>query len=934
MRLPEADGTRQISEFFGLLGNLTKLLRVPLLACALTASSVSAKDLIGGEQPVMLPPEEALKTFTLPPGYQINLFASETNFPIESPNGMTWDSRGRLWVINIPTHPHAKPETKPNDRIVILEDTDRDGVADKSTVFADGLYLPMGFAVTDGGRTAYCVSQPNLLRLTDTDDDGVADEREIVLHGFGTEDNHHVMSAFQWGPDGGLYMAQGLFLNSQVETPFGVTRAHEGAVFRYQPWDGRFDVYAQHDWSNPWGIIFDGYGKPFLADASPGLNYYMSPMATAYQYPQKDDRKFSNILSFTPSGRRPTCGAEFLQSRHFPKEVRDWYVVAQMKGFHGLRWYKLKDEGSNLAGEQPIEQELLTSTDTTFRPSAVQLGPDGALYVLDYYNPIVGHTTYNFRDPRRIQTHGRVWRITHQDGETLTQPKIIDESIPVLLDLLLSPELRTRYFARHELHQRSARKVRSATRRWAGKDERRALEAIWVLQGIGSEDDKLLNRVLDSSDPELRAAGLRALRFLQEEMRESKVQEILNRMIGDEHPRVRLEALVATSHHANRKAALVIAAKVLEMPLDDGLTYASKETFSFFDQAGVSLPDAVVDFMIPHDSDARLANRDLRDSVANEMLRRSDVEADTHTRAASFLAQGELMPFLLNQLRSGDKRASVHRLLLSQPVAALRAVSPQLKDLAKTASSGTARAHGLAALAKTADGLETLAAVKLPYDILTAAPLMGRSGSHPELFASVKRLLAKGTPKSTRLAAIKAASYFPVNDPEAVELLVGVADETRTSDLTTSFAALAALKKIPAEKWSAEYGNRILTKLTIEATPDLKFAPTEFSVPAGSAVELTLFNPDNMYHNLVIVKPDAADAVGTASELMSAQPNGLEKHYVPAVDGILHFTPQLGLRRRHTLRFYAPDEPGDYPYLCTYPGHWRVMRGIMRVTNP
>lgn len=291
-----------------------------------------------------------------------------------------------------------------------------------------------------------------------------------------------------------------------------------------------------------------------------------------------------------------------------------------------------------------------------------------------------------------------------------------------------------------------------------------------------------------------------------------------------------------------------------------------------------------------------------------------------------------MLPFLLQQIRAGDKRTAVQRLLLDQPADALRTIRSELIDLAKTAAGGTARAHGLAALAKVADGKATLAAVKLPYDVLTAAPLIGRAGNHPELFATVKRLLAKGTAKSTRLAAIKAVSFFSDLDMEAVELLVNVADETRASDLTTSFAALASLKRIPAEKWSKKYGNRVLTKLTVEATPDLKFAPTEFSVLAGSAVELTFFNPDNMYHNFVLVESAAAEAVGLASETMSAQPDGLERNYVPAHDGILHFTPQLGLRRRHTLRFYAPDKPGDYPYLCTYPGHWRVMRGVMRVT--
>ena len=172
-------------------------------------------------------------------------------------------------------------------------------------------------------------------------------------------------------------------------------------------------------WSNVWGIIFDNQGQPFLADASPGLNYYVSHTTSNSVFPKvtkyDNHRGRRDKVSFTPSGRRPSCGNEFLQSDHFPPETRGWYVTNQMKGWHGVRWYKLDESGSGVAASQPYgeENELLTATDIMFRPVAMQIGPDGALYVLDFYNPIVGHTTYSFRDPRHIKTYGRVWRITH-----------------------------------------------------------------------------------------------------------------------------------------------------------------------------------------------------------------------------------------------------------------------------------------------------------------------------------------------------------------------------------------------------------------------------------------------------------------------------------------------------------------------------------------
>ena len=187
--------------------------------------------------------EDSLQSFTLPAGFQAQLFASEVEFPeLANPTQIAFDARGRLWVCTMPSYPQYLPPHKPDDKLIILEDTDGDGRADKSTVFASGLHLPTGFALGDGG--VYVAAQPNLLFLKDTNGDGRADHSEIVLHGFDSADSHHSISAFTWGPDGALYFQEGTFHHSQIETPHGPTRVANAGVFRYEPKTHKLDVYV------------------------------------------------------------------------------------------------------------------------------------------------------------------------------------------------------------------------------------------------------------------------------------------------------------------------------------------------------------------------------------------------------------------------------------------------------------------------------------------------------------------------------------------------------------------------------------------------------------------------------------------------------------------------------------------------------------------
>jgi hypothetical protein len=214
-------------------------------------------------------PGAFIEQFEMADGYAVECFASEREFPeIASPLAMAFDERHRLWLLCAQTYPHLLPGERPRCKLVVLEDTDGDGAADASRVFADNLSIPTGFAVdTDA---VYLGQAPEFVRLSDTDGDGVADRREVLLTGFAMPDSHHSISAFEWDPHGGILMHEGVFCVTGVETPWGTMRSRDAAVWRYDTRTGRLTRLSHVSFANPWGHAFDGYGQSILADASGG----------------------------------------------------------------------------------------------------------------------------------------------------------------------------------------------------------------------------------------------------------------------------------------------------------------------------------------------------------------------------------------------------------------------------------------------------------------------------------------------------------------------------------------------------------------------------------------------------------------------------------------------------------------------------------------
>ncbi len=513
--------------------------------------------------------QEALDSLTVASGYQIELFASEREFEhLANPVQMSFDNQGRLWIATMPSYPHYQPgDAKPDDKLIILEDTDGDGKADREIVFADGLHLPTGFELAPEG--VFVAQGTHLVLLKDVDGDDRVDEQEIVLSGFDDHDTHHVISAFCADPSGAIYMGEGTFLHSNVETAYGPVRSSNGGFFRYSPQRHHLERTARLSIPNPWGTAFDEWGQPFFIDTSDPNLRWMAPGTVNVRYGEFSPNPRSLIEE--DQRVRPTSGLEFVSSRHFPDEVQGDILLHNTIGFLGTKQHQIIDDGTGYTAR--FRQDLLKGTDGNFRPVDLEFAPDGSLYLLDWHNVLVGHMQHSARDPLRDHVHGRVYRITYPSRPLVKPADIAGAPIAVLLDNLTLPEYRTRYRTRRELRGRPAAEVLKAMSSWMeqldpddDRYEHHLLEALWVSWGLDAVEETLMDRLLSANDFRVRAAAVRVLRYCEHLM--PNIEARLTTVAKDAHGRVRLEAIAAASWLSPDRA-LPIVEVARSKPVDD-----------------------------------------------------------------------------------------------------------------------------------------------------------------------------------------------------------------------------------------------------------------------------------------------------------------------------------------------------------------------------
>jgi glucose/arabinose dehydrogenase/lysophospholipase L1-like esterase len=531
---------------------------------------------------VFLDPVEAIKHMKLAPGLKVNLFASEKEFPeLAKPVQMAWDTQGRLWVAAWPSYPHWKPKDEMNDKLLVFEDTDGDGKADKCTAFAEHLHCPTGFEFYNGG--VLVAQAPDLMFMKDTNGDGKADFQQRLLGGLGTADTHHTANSFVLDPGGALYFQEGVFHTTQTETPYGPpVRNVNAAVYRYEPRTHKFETYVAYDFANPHGHVFDRWGEDFVMDATGAEPYIGACFSGMTYYPQRHKRAPKLYEQRT----RPCPGMEILSSAQFPDSMQGNLLVANVIGFLGILQYKIADTNSGFFGKE-IEP-IVESDDANFRPSDIKIGPDGAIYFLEWQNPIIGHMQHNLRDPSRDHIHGRIYRITYADRPLLKPAKIAGQPIPHLLELLHDPNDRVRALARIELGGRDTKEVIAEVKTWTAKldskspnHEHDLLETLWVYQYHNVVNEPLLKQMLRSPDFHARAAATRVLCYWRDRVQDPLA--LLKVQAGDENPRVRLEAVRAASFFTTPQAAEV-ALETLNHPMDKYLKYTLDETMNTLDR--------------------------------------------------------------------------------------------------------------------------------------------------------------------------------------------------------------------------------------------------------------------------------------------------------------------------------------------------------------
>ncbi|MFM1748827.1 MAG: hypothetical protein RLZZ188_2493 [Verrucomicrobiota bacterium] len=772
--------------------------------------------------------DEATSLMTLAPGLQVNLFASEKQFPeLAKPVQMAWDAKGRLWVAAWPSYPGRTPTSKVADKLLVLEDTDRDGRADKCTVFLDGLNCPTGFNFYKDG--VLVVQAPDLWYVRDTDGDGRADWKERILMGLDSADSHHQTNAMIYEPGGALLLSDGVFHRTQVEGVEGAVRNIDGAIFRYEPLTGKFDRYVAYGFANPHGRAFDRWGNDLIVDATGNNTYFGPAFSGRIDHPGKHPR----MKTVWDRPARPSAGSTFLTSRHFPEEYWGSFLNPNVIGFQGIYRVKMVDDGSGLKGER--QPDVISSTDRNFRPIDTTTGPDGALYVCDWHNPLIGHLQSHLRDSNRDHVHGRIYRITAKDRPLAWQPKIAGEPIPALLELLKRGENHIRNLAKIELGNHDSERVVAAAKAWAAKLDPAApdhahhlAEALWVHQWHNRVDLDLLSRQLNSPSADARAAAVRVLCYWREKVPNALAE--LRRLAVDEHPRVRLQAVRAASFFTVVEATEVALA-ALQKPVDYYLDYVIGETLrqlrpqwrQRIGEGGnfAGGDPAATRYLLRTLTVAEVQAMPRTADVSENLLGRSSVNDATRAEALAALAKArgaEPVALLLRTLESpGEIDAKgVGRLLLNQPAAALAQHRAGLLKLAM-ADTADGRTYAWAALALADKTLERVwqEAATSPLSrasLLGGIPLIPDAALRATAFERVMPILGQAItdiqgPDNIVAAIQRDAIRSAVStrrEPAAVFAALTVMLE-RGYQVPT---AAQGLRTLPRDSWSAEGAGR------------------------------------------------------------------------------------------------------------------------------
>jgi len=516
---------------------------------------------------------EAIEKMKVAEGMKVNLFASEEKFPrLVNPVQIAVDTDSRLWCSVWPSYPHWNPTEPRRDAIVILPDEDGDGEADELIVFADELNSVTGFEFWNGGLLV--AAPPEIWFLKDTDGDDKADQKIRMLQGVSSADTHHSANAVVMGPDGWLYWSRGIFNIAAFETPTTTFRSGKSGVHRFNPRTFEFEFHFPIG-PNPHGDVIDRWGYQFANDGTGGTGSYINI------------GKGKSNKQWFQKRVRPVSATGILSGSHFPDANEGNFLICNTIGFLGVLQHEVKFNGADITA---IEVEpILVSSDPNFRPSDIEVGGDGALYIADWHNTLIGHMQHNMRDPNRDHEHGRIYRVTANGRPLSTPAKMKGKSISEVCENFFAKANSTRYRARLELSGRDSDDIAEQVQVFADglnpklvskqRDQAQALlESLWVFEEHRIANIELLAKVFQADDPRVRSAAVRTLGHWAG--RVNDWEPILRSASQDESALVRAEAVKAaiefSGNDAATEAVLEVASRQTDPELDTVISYSKR----------------------------------------------------------------------------------------------------------------------------------------------------------------------------------------------------------------------------------------------------------------------------------------------------------------------------------------------------------------------
>ncbi|ADB36575.1 PVC-type heme-binding CxxCH protein [Spirosoma linguale] len=963
-----------------------------------------------------LSPEESMKHIQVPVDFTLDLFAHEPN--VMHPIALTWDERGRLYALITKDYPNERKPEGGSDYIVICEDTDKDGKADKFTNFAEGLSIPTGMTFGNGGL--YVSQAPHMLFLQDTNGDDKADVKKIVFTGFGTYDTHAGPSNLHYGFDNWIWGSVG-YSGFKGKVGADSVKFSQG-FFRFKP-DGSQLEYVTSTSNNTWGLGFTETGDIFGSTANNSHGWYMA-IPNRYFHGAPHIRENGSRSTDTHKDMKPitekvrqvdvfggftaAAGHNFYTARAFPKKYwNNIAFVAEPTG-HILHQNVMQKSGTNYEDAEGFN--LMAGADEWFAPVFAEVGPDGAVWVVDWYSFIIQHNPTPkgatngsgnaYETPLRDFTHGRIYRVGYKNAPAYT-PLTLSKSRPEeLVATLKNTNMFWRMAAQRLLIERNNKDVVPqliALVNDKSVDEiginPAAIHALWTLHGLGA---------LNGSDANAIAAVKQALKHPVASVRKTAIQVLPptseaasvlleNNLLNDQEPLVVLNTLLKFTEAPQSKtvqqailARLDKASETNDRWLPDAFACAltgndGQLLKTYLKQVAVNSPAPAKpahdmsthadkghgpSAPMPKTASAPMGNQPdlvvaaIRTTPESPSVREgARIFVDVTNAGGVAIPDGTPIPMTVRI--EGPKGEQEGAKINFVSVTHNTGIKPG--ETVTISKSNNGPWVGDMGVQFERAGDYTISVMLDRENTIAESNEQNNNATHTLTYRAPQSLSAYALERATRsyasvapvdsvIALLRQTQKLDAAQSEAIvkgvsegwnmkqTAQVREADKSFLASLTGSVSAdnRTRLGRL-YEAWGLTKSEPVDPNVEVirmkTVREEMRFDKKEFTVTAGKQVEIVLENPDAMQHNLVIGKPKSMEIIGSAADKLITAKDGAEKNYVPSISQVIAATPLVNPDQTFRLKFTAPATPGDYPFVCTFPGHWRMMNGVMKVTK-